>query len=89
MKRTPSNPPNSASTVIWPTLTMIAGSSRAHRNSAGRVKITPAARDSPADPTVWTMLASRIVPPKIRKTATAITAAGIEALTVSPTRRPR
>ena len=89
MNSTPSIPPKSAITVIWVTLTRMAGSSRAQRKSAGRVKMTPAARDSPADPTVCTMLDSRMVPPQMRKMATAITAAGIEALTVSPTRSPR
>ena len=54
------------------------------------VKITPAATDSPAEPIVCTMLVSRIVPRRsTRKMATAMTAAGIEALTVSPTRSPR
>ena len=54
------------------------------------MKITPAASDSPDEATVWTMLVSRIDPRRnTRKTATAITAAGIDALTVSPTRSPR
>ena len=56
---------------------------------AGNVKMTPAARDSPADPTVWTILFSRMLPlPKIRKMATAITATGMDALTVKPTLSP-
>jgi hypothetical protein len=65
--------------------------SRPQIKKAGIVKITPAARDSPAEPTVCTMLVSRIVPclKKMRKMATAITAAGIDAETVSPTLRPR
>ena len=54
------------------------------------VKTTPAATDSPADPMVWTMLFSRMVePPKRFRTEMASTAMGIEALTVSPARRPR
>ena len=51
---------------------------------------TPAATDSPADPIVCTMLFSRIVePPSLLSTEIASTAIGIEALTVSPARRPR
>ena len=58
--------------------------------SAGIVKTTPPATDSPADPMVWTMLFSRIVePPSFFSTEIARTAIGIEALTVSPARRPR
>jgi hypothetical protein len=54
------------------------------------VKTTPPAIDSPADPIVWTMLFSRIVePPIFLSTEMARTAIGIEALTVSPARRPR
>jgi hypothetical protein len=52
---------------------------------AGSVKTMPAAMDSPADPVVCTMLFSRIVEcPNVRKKATANTAIGIEADTVSP-----
>jgi hypothetical protein len=52
---------------------------------AGSVKTTPAAMDSPADPVVWTMLFSRMVDlPSVRKKATARTAIGIDAETVSP-----
>ena len=58
--------------------------------SAGIVKTTPAATDSPADPMVWTMLFSRMVdPPSRLSTEMASTAIGIDALTVSPARRPR
>src|SRR3954468_21705825 len=58
--------------------------------SAGMVKTTPPAIDSPADPIVWTMLFSRIVdPPSRLRTEIASTAIGIDALTVSPARRPR
>ena len=59
-------------------------------HSAGTVKTTPAATDSPADPIVWTMLFSRMVDPPSRfRTEMASTAIGIEALTVSPARSPR
>ena len=53
----------------------------AHRNRAGRVKIAPAARDSPADPIVCTMLLSRMEFFRIitRITPMARTAAGIDA----------
>src|SRR5262249_160675 len=58
--------------------------------SAGMVKTTPPATDSPADPIVCTMLFSRIVdPPNLLRTEIARTAIGIEALTVRPARRPR
>jgi hypothetical protein len=58
--------------------------------SAGTVNTTPAATDSPAEPMVWTMLFSRIVePPRRFSTEIASTAIGIDALTVSPARRPR
>ncbi len=58
--------------------------------SAGIVKTTPPATDSPADPIVWTMLFSRIVdPPSFFRTEIARTAIGIDALTVSPARSPR
>jgi len=54
------------------------------------VKTTPPAIDSPAEPMVWTMLFSRIVDPPIRlRTEMASTAMGMDALTVSPARRPR
>jgi hypothetical protein len=52
---------------------------------AGMVKTMPAAMDSPAEPVVCTMLFSRIVDfPSVRKNATARTAIGMEADTVSP-----
>src|SRR4051794_17384577 len=58
--------------------------------SAGIVKTTPPATDSPADPIVWTMLFSRMVdPPSRLSTEIASTAIGIDALTVRPARRPR
>ena len=54
------------------------------------MKTTPEASDSPADPMVWTMLFSRMVePPRRLRTEMASTAMGIDALTVSPARRPR
>src|SRR5260221_4685622 len=54
------------------------------------VKTTPPAIDSPADPIVCTMLFSRMVaPPSFFNTEIASTAIGIDALTVSPARRPR
>ena len=61
------------------------------RNSAGMVKMVPLASEVEADPMVCARLASSTVarPPATRNTATAITAAGIEADTVSPTRNPR
>src|SRR5262245_22848995 len=58
--------------------------------SAGTVKTTPPAMDSPADPIVCTMLFSRIVePPSFFSTEMASTAIGIDALTVRPARSPR
>ena len=85
MKRTPSSPPRAASVNTWSWST-----SRPQTKRAGMVKITPAASDSPAEPTVCTMLVSRTLPVwKARKTAMAMTAAGMDALTVRPTRRPR
>ncbi len=65
--------------------------SAAHRKSAGRVKMAPAARDSPAEPIVCTILLSRIESRRrtMRMIPIEITAAGMEAETVIPTRRPR
>ena len=57
--------------------------------SAGIVKITPAAADSPAEPVVCTMLFSRIVErPNARRMLIDSTAMGIDAETVSPARSP-
>ena len=90
MNSTPRSPPKSATIVISTSEIATVGSVRCQMKSAGIVKITPAASDSPAEPIVWTMFVSSTVPrPVSRKTATAMTAAGIEALTVRPTRRPR
>ncbi len=69
--------------------------SKPRRTRAGRVKATPAAIDSPAEPVVWTTVFSRIEarPPrrweKARKRVMEMTAIGTEAETVSPTRRAR
>ena len=62
---------------------------------AGRVKATPPAMDSPAEPVVWTTVFSRMEarPPrrceKARKRVMDTTAMGTEAETVRPTRRAR
>ena len=65
--------------------------SAAHMNRAGMVKMAPAARDSPAEPMVWTMLFSRMESrlKMKRMTPMEMTAAGMEAETVMPTRRPK
>ena len=81
----PITPPTTATTATLPTL-------RSYPMSriAGRVKTTPAAIDSPAEPVVCTMLFSRIVErPRVRKKATDRTAMGIEAETVRPILRAR
>ena len=68
----------------------IRGAKGSRKISAGIVKTTPAASDSPAEPIVCTMLFSRIVePPSRLRTEIARTAIGIDALTVSPARSPR
>jgi hypothetical protein len=55
------------------------------KSSAGTVKTTPAATDSPAEPMVCTMLFSRMVElPRRLKTAIDSTAMGTEAETVRP-----
>jgi len=57
---------------------------------AGRVKITPAARLSPLEAAVCTMLFSRMFELRnIRKMAIEMTAAGMDAETVMPANRPR
>ena len=63
----------------------------AHKNNAGIVKIAPAAKDSPAEPTVCTILLSKTESFRImtRITPMDITAAGIDAETVIPTRNPK
>ncbi len=84
MNSTPSAPP------IMARRKMREYSSGKPRNTrAGRVKITPAATDSPAEPVVWTMLFSRMVAlPRARSRLIERTAIGIEADTVSPALRP-
>ena len=65
--------------------------SEAHRKSAGIVKMAPAATDSPAEPMVCTILFSNTESffRMTRMTPMEITAAGIDADTVIPTRSPR
>ena len=59
--------------------------SKPRKISAGSVKITPPATDSPAEPVVWTMLFSRIVArPRARSRLIERTAIGMEAATVRP-----
>ena len=85
MKNTPSRPPSSARGKMGQK-----PGDCPHRKSTGRVKMTPAAKDSPAEPTVCTMLVSSRVPlRRALNTATPMTAAGMEAETVSPTLSPR
>ncbi len=89
MNSTPSRPPHIASRVICSS----PGASP-QRKSAGRVKMTPLATELEAEPTVCEVLASsRLLPTpmpfRARKTATVITATGIEVEMVSPTRSPR
>ena len=85
-RRLPSSPTN---------ITRVISRSNPRIIIAGIVTPRPKAMDSPADPAVWTMLFSRIVasrPPAFdhsRKSASEITATGIEALTVRPTLRTR
>ena len=89
MKRTPSTPPHTASSVIW-----TRGASYPHRKRAGTVNINPEASEELAEPVVWEMLHSRIVGlpnsgVSILRIATETTASGIAVLIVSPTLRPR
>ena len=60
-------------------------------NSAGSVKIAPAARDSPAEPMVCTILFSNMESLRriLRMMPMEMTAAGMDAETVMPTFRPR
>jgi hypothetical protein len=82
----PRTPPRNARTT-----TCRYGGAIPHRKSAGIVKIVPVASEVEAEPIVCERLASRIVAGfrRSRKTATVMTAAGIDAETVMPTRRPR
>ena len=88
---TPRTPPTKAISEIVSRFGASVFPSFAHKNKAGSVNIAPAARDSPAEPIVCTMLLSRIESFFIitRITPIEITAAGIDAETVIPTRRPR
>ena len=92
IKRTPSRPPHTAIADISrkegaDTISL----SAAHINRAGRVKMAPAASDSPADPMVCTILFSSILSLRSTKRISPMemTAAGIDADTVIPTRSPR
>ena len=91
MKQTPRIPPNNAIRKIVRILGKSIFPSSAQRNNAGSVKIAPAATDSPAEPIVCTMLFSRMESLRriTRIIPIEITAAGIEADTVIPTRSPR
>ena len=91
MNNTPKIPPNNAINEMVIRLGASVTPSFDHKNNTGSVKIAPAASDSPAEPIVCTMLLSRIESFFImtRITPMEITAAGIEADTVIPTRRPR
>ena len=86
MNSTPSDPPSSARKKMRQYSVF---SEKPRKISAGIVKITPAATDSPAEPVVCTMLFSRIVErPNARRMLMESTAMGIEAETVSPARSP-
>ena len=86
MNSTPSHPPISARKN---TRQYSVFSENPMKISAGRVKITPAATDSPAEPVVCTMLFSRIVDlPNARRMEIDSTEIGIDAETVSPARNP-
>jgi len=83
-------PPDRASMKIFSRPGSALGSVCIQRKKAGMVKTTPAATDSPALPTVCTMLlSSSVLPRRKRKKKTAMTAAGMEADTVMPTLRAR
>ena len=86
MNSTPSHPPISARKK---TRQYSVFSEKPMKISAGKVKITPAATDSPAEPVVCTMLFSRIVDlPNARRMEIDSTEIGIDAETVSPARKP-
>src|ERR1700733_8903854 len=86
MNNTPSQPPISARKN---TRQYSVFSEKPMKISAGKVKITPAATDSPAEPVVCTMLFSRIVDlPKARKIEIERTEIGIDADSVRPARSP-
>ncbi len=87
---TPSTPPHRESMRV-----RVQSISKPSRTSAGRVKATPAAIDSPAEPVVWTSVFSRIDAweprafEKARNRVIESTAIGTDAETVSPTRSAR
>ncbi len=86
IKSTPSHPPSRARKK---TRQYSVFRENPRKISAGRVKMTPAAADSPAEPVVCTMLFSRIVDlPNARRMEIESTEIGIEAETVSPARNP-
>ena len=86
MNSTPSQPPISARKK---TRQYSVFSENPMKISAGSVKMTPAATDSPAEPVVCTMLFSRIVDlPNARRMEIDSTEMGIDAETVSPARNP-
>src|SRR5271163_3163659 len=86
MNSTPSQPPNSA---IGKIRQNVNSDPNPRKMSAGKVNITPAASDSPADPVVCTMLFSRMVDrPNARRMLMDKTEMGIDADTVSPARNP-
>ena len=86
MNNTPSQPPISARKN---TRQYSVFSENPMKISAGSVKMTPAATDSPAEPVVCTILFSRIVDlPNARRMEIDSTAMGIDAETVSPARNP-
>src|SRR5216684_911573 len=86
MNSTPSQPPKSA---IGKIRQNVNSDPNPRKISAGKVNITPAASDSPADPVVCTMLFSRIVErPNARRMLIDSTEIGIDADTVNPARNP-
>src|ERR1700722_4983846 len=86
MNRTPSQPPIKARKK---TRQYSLFSEKPMKISAGKVKITPAATDSPAEPVVCTMLFSRMVDlPNARRMEIESTEIGIDAETVRPARSP-
>src|ERR1700676_902923 len=86
IKRTPSHPPRSASGKMRRKVNSVP---KPRKMSAGKVNMTPAASDSPAEPVVCTILFSRMVErPKARRMLIESTEMGMDAETVSPARRP-
>ena len=84
MNSTPSAPPIMAIRKIREY-----SSGKPRNTRAGKVKMTPAATDSPAEPVVCTMLFSRMVDlPRARSRLIDSTAIGMDAETVRPARSP-